>query len=83
MKGCFEFFPKGQDQKTRIIMENSLQRYSGKRTDDGNLRIKFFDLHINLRNVFSYDEILAEANRTINEMLKWEGEYLKELENTP
>jgi hypothetical protein len=81
MRGCFEFGPKDQDEKTKRIMEESRRRYHGIITSTNGLRIKFFDLNINLRRVFSDDEVRREVNKTIKEMLSWEDEYLQELKN--
>jgi tetratricopeptide (TPR) repeat protein len=80
MKGCFEFSLKDQDQNTRAIMNDCYRRYhGGEFPPNEQLRIRYFNLHINLRKLFSYEEVLYEANETVGEMLGWEDEYLKTL----
>jgi tetratricopeptide (TPR) repeat protein len=39
-----------------------------------------FDLHINLKRAFPYDEVLDEVQKTINAILRWEDRYLQRLE---
>jgi tetratricopeptide (TPR) repeat protein len=80
MTGCFEFSLRDQDQKTKAIMNNCYRRYNeGAFPQNEQRRIKYFDLHVNLRRVFSYEEVREEVNKTLGEMLKWEDEYLETL----
>lgn len=78
MTASFWLAPKNQNIATREIMENVYRKYHNNATPHPNSdrwRVFSFDLNINVKIVFSPEQVRTEVNKTIDAILKWEKSF--------
>jgi hypothetical protein len=76
MKSLFMFGIRDQIPSTIELIEESCKKHKAnipKANKEGCITLQDYDSTINLNRVFSYEEVLSEVNRQIDQILELEG----------